>query len=136
MYVIRYTPSVPLIQLFTLFLQLISQPIVKPKVTISDTQTTSKSEAIGAATLSKRKEEVQTSSLFANKASLIPCEQPAQEELPSDCSSNLVQTASDIIARRKSERRKSYTSLLMTRSKVDGWMHIIYYIFLVVFVPF
>lgn len=89
----------------------------EPKVVDSDSK--KKLEKIGSATLSKRDDKVLTSSLSKQKPRLVvPSKQPAQDELASDCNSNIVQSASDDIARKKSGRRRSYTSLLMATSKL------------------
>ncbi|CAK9165642.1 unnamed protein product [Ilex paraguariensis] len=102
------------------------KPAVKTMVTISNTRRTSKSKGTsglnkstsGAALSSKRKQNMATSSLSQHRAAIFPHEQPAREELTSDKSSNLGTTASDIFPGRKSDRRKSYTSTLMARSKL------------------
>lgn len=96
------------------------QATAKPKVVDSDSK--KNLEKIGAATFSKREDKVLTSSLSAQRPCLlVPSKQPAQDELASDCNSNIVQSASDDIARKKSGRRRSYTSLLMATSKVDAY---------------
>lgn len=94
-----------------------------PKVVNSDSRTTL--ETIGAATLSKREDRVLTSSLSTQRPPLVVPSKPAQDEHNSDCNSNVVRSASNDIARKKSGRRRSYTSLLMETSKVDAYYFLI-----------
>uniref|UniRef100_A0A5B6YQ56 Putative cyclin-B3-1 isoform X2 n=1 Tax=Davidia involucrata TaxID=16924 RepID=A0A5B6YQ56_DAVIN len=100
------------------------KPTVKTTLTVSKRTSKCKStsgvnKSTSAAAISfKRKEEVATSSQHENIVSIVPQEQPAQVEFPSDGNSNLGTDTSDVIARRTSYRRKSYTSLLMARSKL------------------
>ncbi|KAA8523415.1 hypothetical protein F0562_009838 [Nyssa sinensis] len=92
------------------------KPTVKTKLTVSNTQRISKckstsglNKSTSACVMSsKRKEEAVTSSQNENVASIVP----------SDANSNLGKDMSDVLARRTSYRRKSYTSLLMARSKL------------------
>ena len=108
----------PLFSIYTP--QLTLQSTAKPKVVDSDSRTTL--EKVGAATLSKREDKVLTSSLSTERPPLVVAsKQPAQDELASDCNSNVVQIASDVIVRKKSGRRRSYTSLLMATSKVNAY---------------
>ncbi|XP_017244895.1 putative cyclin-B3-1 [Daucus carota subsp. sativus] len=90
----------------------------KLKVENLDPRTTLKE--VGAATLSKRENKVLTTSLSSIKRPplVVANKQPAQDELASDSNSNEVQNASDDIARKKSGRRRSYTTLLMATSKL------------------
>lgn len=95
----------------------LAKSTAKPKVSDSDSK--KYLEKIGAVTLSKREDKVLTSSLSTQRPRLlVPSKLPAQDELASDCNSNIVQSASDDIARKKSGRRRSYTSLLMATSKL------------------
>lgn len=102
---------------------------MKARGTVTNTQKTSKSRGTsglkksssGAIISSKRKEEMVTASLGECSASFVPHEQTAEVLLSFDNNINLGKTKSDVIARRKSVRRKSYTSLLMARSKVDTY---------------
>lgn len=55
---------------------------------------------------------------------LVGPHQPAQGELPPDGNANTSTNPSDINYRRKSNRRRSFTSSLMARSKV-GWAYCI-----------
>lgn len=55
-------------------------------------------------------------------------QETTQGEVPTD--GNCSQTASDIISRRNSNRRRSYTSLLMTGSKVGAYCNLIMPLFL------
>nr|XP_033516324.1 putative cyclin-B3-1 isoform X4 [Nicotiana tomentosiformis] len=64
----------------------------------------------------KRLVDVRTSSLSKYATSEISAEQPHQKEVPSSSSGSLA-TPELSIARRKSDRRKSFTCLLMARSK-------------------
>lgn len=108
-------------------LYLILQSTAKPKVENLDPRTTLKE--VGAATLSKRENKVLTTSLSSIKRPplVVANKQPAQDELASDSNSNEVQNASDDIARKKSGRRRSYTTLLMATSKVDAYHLFILY---------
>ncbi|XP_075077816.1 putative cyclin-B3-1 isoform X6 [Nicotiana tabacum] len=65
----------------------------------------------------KRLVDVRTSSLSKYATSEISAEQPHQKEVPSSSSGSLA-TPELSIARRKSDRRKSFTCLLMARSKL------------------
>ncbi|KAL8134738.1 uncharacterized protein LOC141713057 [Apium graveolens] len=95
----------------------LAKSTAKPKVVDSDSK--KKLEKLGVATLSKREDKVRTSSLSTQRPrSLVPSKQPAQDELASECDSNIVRSASDDIARKKSGRRRSYTSLLMATSNL------------------
>ncbi|KAM7526912.1 hypothetical protein LguiA_016814 [Lonicera macranthoides] len=102
------------------------KPIVKARGTVSNTQKTSKSmgtsvlkeSSSGAIISLKRNEEMVTASLAECSASFVPHERTAEVLLSFDNNINLGKTKSDVIARRKSARRKSYTSLLMARSKL------------------
>ncbi|KAL3503765.1 hypothetical protein ACH5RR_038214 [Cinchona calisaya] len=72
----------------------------------------------GSAISSKRKEEkVKSSSIHV--ASVIPSGQTAQQEDSSSSKYQSDTSTADNVARRKSDRRKSFTSLLMSRSKED-----------------
>lgn len=66
----------------------------------------------------KRLVDVRTSSLSKSATSEISAEQPHQKEVPSSSSGSLA-TPELSIARKKSDRRKSFTCLLMARSKVS-----------------
>lgn len=65
----------------------------------------------------RRKDEVVTS-VSKNSVLIVPRGQPAQRGVSSDSSSNIVTDASDSNGGRKSNRRKSFTSLLMARSQL------------------
>ncbi|XP_075093067.1 putative cyclin-B3-1 isoform X2 [Nicotiana tabacum] len=65
----------------------------------------------------KRLVDVRTSSLSKSATSEISAEQPHQKEVPSSSSGSLA-TPELSIARKKSDRRKSFTCLLMARSKL------------------
>ncbi|XP_019255589.1 PREDICTED: putative cyclin-B3-1 isoform X1 [Nicotiana attenuata] len=65
----------------------------------------------------KRLVDVRTSSLSKYATSEISAEQPHQKEVPSSSSGSLA-TPELSIARKKSDRRKSFTCLLMARSKL------------------
>ncbi|XP_062168522.1 putative cyclin-B3-1 isoform X2 [Alnus glutinosa] len=100
------------------------RPIVKTTLQATQARRTSKSKNTSdlkkqrsvAAISSKNKEDAVASSLPENIAIVVPHE-AAQGQLSSDADGN-PRTVSDIIARRKSDRRRSYTSSLMARSKL------------------
>lgn len=71
----------------------------------------------GAAISSKNKEKLVPSSLPESIGFVGPY-QPAQGELPPDGNASTSTNTSDINNRRKSDRRRSFTLSLMTRSKV------------------
>lgn len=76
-----------------------------------------KSKSIAATT--KKKKDVVRSSPLENIASVVSHE--AIQGKPSiDGNTNSSTNSSDIISKKKSDRRRSYTSLLMAKSKV-GW---------------
>jgi hypothetical protein len=107
-------------------MSLMIQPIVKTTLQATQARRTSKSKNTSdlkkqrsvAAISSKNKEDAVASSLPENIAIVVPHE-AAQGQLSSDADGN-PRTVSDIIARRKSDRRRSYTSSLMARSKVEA----------------
>ncbi|KAL6965562.1 hypothetical protein U1Q18_036614 [Sarracenia purpurea var. burkii] len=76
-----------------------------------------KKSTLVAAIPQRRKDEVVT--IFSeNSAVIAPHGQIAQREVSSDCNSNVGTNVSDSNAMRTSARRKSFTSLLVTRSKL------------------
>ncbi|GFY99300.1 cyclin b3;1 [Actinidia rufa] len=75
-----------------------------------------KSTSVAAISCRTKDEVVKV--LSENRALIVPRGQPAQRVLPSDLDSNIDANMSDINVRRKSDRRKSFTSSLMARSKV------------------
>ncbi|XP_011095746.1 putative cyclin-B3-1 isoform X2 [Sesamum indicum] len=97
------------------------KPTVKTTVTALNTQRTSRSTQTLAtkklrskpSDLIKRKQDKDSAS--KNIASVVSHEEPAQEEDISGGASNII---SDIMGRRKSDRRNSYTCSLMSRSKL------------------
>ncbi|KAJ7948995.1 Cyclin [Quillaja saponaria] len=98
---------------------------VKTTLAASNAQRTSKSKCKSslhksvstAAMPSENKEEAVTSSLPENSVLLVSHD-TNQGVVPSDGASNPSTKSSEIIARKKSTRRKSYTSLLIQRSKL------------------
>ena len=115
--------------LFELFLYFIEiQPTLRTTVKTSNAQTqrTLKSKRAsvlgksvsGAAISSKNKEKPESSSL-PEHIGLAGPHQPAEGELPPDGIANTSTKTSDISNRRKSDRRRSFTSSLMARSKVE-----------------
>ena len=79
-----------------------------------------KSTSVAAITCRTKDEVVKV--LSENRAPIVPRGQPAQMVLPFDHDSNIDANMSDINVRRKSDRRKSFTSSLMARSKVVVYM--------------
>ncbi|CBI24160.3 unnamed protein product, partial [Vitis vinifera] len=115
------------LKLFELFLYFIEiQPTLRTTVKTSNVQTqrTLKSKRTsvldksisGAAISSKNKEKLVPSSLPESIGFVGPY-QPAQGELPPDGNASTSTNTSDINNRRKSDRRRSFTLSLMTRSK-------------------
>ncbi|XP_059661873.1 putative cyclin-B3-1 isoform X2 [Cornus florida] len=95
------------------------KPFVKTAVIVPNTRRTSKTKLVSEAAMSSKiKEEVMTSSLTGNIASIVPHEQPAQRGFPSDGKSNIGTDVTDIVTTRRSACRKSYTSLLMAGPKL------------------
>ncbi|KAI8010732.1 putative cyclin-B3-1 [Camellia lanceoleosa] len=100
------------------------KPIVKTTHRVSGIKMTLKSKCTAgvkkstavAAISCKGKDEVVT--FLSENSAFAPHGQPAQREVPSDCKSNVGTNVSDSIATKKSDRRKSFTSLLMARSKL------------------
>ncbi|CAL5335367.1 unnamed protein product [Camellia sinensis] len=100
------------------------EPIVKTTHRVSGIKMTLKSKCTAgvkkstavAAISCKGKDEVVT--FLSENSAFAPHGQPAQREVPSDCKSNVGTNVSDSIATKKSDRRKSFTSLLMARSKL------------------
>ncbi|KAK4439543.1 putative cyclin-B3-1 [Sesamum alatum] len=100
------------------------KPTVKTTVTALNTQRTSRSTQTLAtkklrskpSDLIKRKQDKDSAS--KNMPSVVSHEEPAQEEDVSGGASNSSNTISDVIGRRKSDRRNSYTCSLVSRSKL------------------
>lgn len=96
------------------------KPTVKTTIGIPRAQRVSKSTSVsskstfGTSGSSKRKETASRAS-FSKHVEPVTCEQPA-EGVPSACNSNLDASTSNVTAKEKSGRRKSYTSLLIARS--------------------
>ncbi|GMP51762.1 hypothetical protein CsSME_00017866 [Camellia sinensis var. sinensis] len=112
------------------------EPIVKTTHRVSGIKMTLKSKCTAgvkkstavAAISCKGKDEVVT--FLSENSAFAPHGQPAQREVPSDCKSNVGTNVSDSIATKKSDRRKSFTSLLMARSKVGILCFFLFNIFL------
>ncbi|XP_057949034.1 putative cyclin-B3-1 isoform X2 [Malania oleifera] len=100
------------------------RPLAKSSLSTSSFQRTSKSNStsgsnklLSVAAISSKKREAVTSTLPENAVSVVPHE-PTQGELPSNGNNDTSTKASYVIARRKSNRRSSFTSLLVTGSKL------------------
>ncbi|GAV92641.1 LOW QUALITY PROTEIN: Cyclin_N domain-containing protein/Cyclin_C domain-containing protein, partial [Cephalotus follicularis] len=100
------------------------KPIVKATLRVSNSQRTSKSKCLSALSKSKsvvsissKEEEILTSFLQENIA-LKASDEAIKGQPSSDGSMNPSKSTSDVISRKKSNRRRSYTSLLMERSKI------------------
>lgn len=100
---------------------------MKTAILASNARGTSKSKCLSslkksksiAATSTKKKKDVVRSSPLENIASVVSHE--AIQGKPSiDGNTNPSTNSSDIISKKKSDRRRSYTSVLMAKSKV-GW---------------
>ncbi|XP_057507781.1 putative cyclin-B3-1 isoform X1 [Actinidia eriantha] len=101
------------------------QPNVKATHRVSGTKMILKSKgtsglnkSTSVAAISCRTKDEVVKVLSENRAVIVPRGQPAQRVLPSDHDSNIDANMSDINVRRKSNRRKSFTSSLMARSKL------------------
>ncbi|KAK9182010.1 hypothetical protein WN944_025151 [Citrus x changshan-huyou] len=102
-----------------------SKPIVKTAILASNARGTSKFKCLSslkksksiAATSTKKKKDVVRSSPLENIASVVSHE--AIQGKPSiDGNTNPSTNSSDIISKKKSDRRRSYTSLLLAKSKL------------------
>lgn len=108
------------------------QPIVTTANNDSNVLRTSRSKRMPAmnksrsvaAKSSKKEEEAVTGSHLENIASVFFYES-TKEESSSDSNSKSSTNKSDVIAKRKPDRRRSYTSLLMERSKVGPYCSIV-----------
>lgn len=108
--------------------QLMIQPNLITTLTVPSTKLTKQSNCTSgrkktnslAAISYRRKDEVVTS-VSKNSVLIVPRGQPAQRDVSSDSSSNIVTDVSDSNGGRKSNRRKSFTSLLMARSQVEAF---------------
>lgn len=78
-------------------------------------------ESNSLAAMSFRREDKVVSSLSKNTELIAPRGQPAQTDVSSDCNSIVGTDVSDSTAKKKSNRRKSFTLLLMARSKVEAF---------------
>lgn len=104
----------------------IFQTVLKTTASSLNSQTSSKMNSMSdvhkctsqVAIPCKRLEDVSTSSLSKYATSDISAEQPHQKVVASSSSGSL-DAPECSIARRKSDRRKSFTCLLMARSKVS-----------------
>lgn len=83
--------------------------------------TSGRKESNSLAAMSFRREGEVVSSLSKNTELIAPRGQPAQTDVSSDCNSIVGTDVSDSNARKKSKRRKSFTLLLMARSKVEAF---------------
>ncbi|KAI3769003.1 hypothetical protein L6452_00099 [Arctium lappa] len=103
------------------------KPTVKTTIGIPRAQRVSKSTSVSskstfATSVSSKRKETTSRASFSKHAESITCEQPAviceqpAEGVPSACNSNLVASTSNVTAKGKPGRRKSYTSLLIARS--------------------
>ncbi|CAA3009675.1 cyclin-B3-1 isoform X2 [Olea europaea subsp. europaea] len=98
---------------------------VKIASAVSTTQRNSKSKCTlgtnklmsDAAISSKRKQDMAKPSLSAETSSVVSSEKPSQKEVLSGSNNNVDSTRLDVIARRKSDRRNSFTFSLMSGSK-------------------
>lgn len=111
-----------MVKLFELLVSFV-QPIVKMTFIGSNAKGTSKSKHLSnlnklkTVAASKKKEEDVRSSLSENFASVVSRETTQGKPLIAG-NTNPSSDSSDFIAKKKSDRRRSYTSLLMARSKV------------------
>lgn len=104
------------------------QSTVKIASAVSNTQRNSKSKCTlgtnklisDAAISSKRKQDMARPSLSAETSSVVSCEKPSQKEVLSGSNNDVDSTRLDVIARRKSDRRNSFTFSLMSGSKVNA----------------
>lgn len=109
----------------THYLAFYSQPSLKTKTSVINNQRTdsksisvSKKLVANAATSSKIQEKVEKSSSSKQSASTV-INEPVQDKVCSFCKNNTVRTTVDAVAKRKSDRRRSFTSILVSKSKVN-----------------
>ncbi|XP_058208773.1 putative cyclin-B3-1 [Rhododendron vialii] len=95
-----------------------TQTVPSTKLTMQSKCTSGRKESNSLAAMSFRREDEVVSSLSKNTELIAPRGQPAQTDVSSDCNSIVGTDVSDSNARKKSNRRKSFTLLLMARSKL------------------
>ncbi|XP_028799720.1 putative cyclin-B3-1 isoform X2 [Neltuma alba] len=93
------------------------KPLVKTTLKASNATRTSKSKSKSAAAISSQDDKTVALSLHENNLPLVSNE-ANERELPSVGDSNSRKNSLEIIGRKKSTRRKSYTTLLLERSKL------------------
>ncbi|XP_028799723.1 putative cyclin-B3-1 isoform X5 [Neltuma alba] len=94
------------------------KPLVKTTLKASNATRTSKSKSKSAAAISSQDDKTVALSLHENNLPLVSNE-ANERELPSVGDSNSRKNSLEIIGRKKSTRRKSYTTLLLERSKAQ-----------------
>ncbi|XP_054814607.1 putative cyclin-B3-1 isoform X2 [Prosopis cineraria] len=94
-----------------------TKPLVKRTLKASNAPRTSKSKSKSAAAISSQDEEAVALSLPDNNLPVVSND-AYEGQLPSGGDSNPRTSSLEIIGRKKSTRRKSYTTLLMERSKL------------------
>lgn len=101
------------------------QPSLKTKTSVINNQRTdsksisvSKKLVANAATSSKIQEKVEKSFSSKQSASTV-INEPVQDKACSFCKNNTVRITVDAVAKRKSDRRRSFTSILVSKSKVN-----------------
>lgn len=100
------------------------KPSLKTKTLVINNQRTSSLKSIpgskrlvaDAATSSKTEDYVEKSSSSKQNTSTVNNE-PGQDEVCSFCKNNTARTTVDAVANRKSDRRRSFTSILVSKSK-------------------
>ncbi|XP_045803075.1 putative cyclin-B3-1 isoform X2 [Trifolium pratense] len=101
-----------------------AKPIVKTTLKASTSQRTLKSKSISGENISKpttaiaSKDEAKVSSSLPENSSVVVSDDANQTHLPSEGESSLKTDLSELIPRKRSSRRKSYTTSLMEKSKI------------------
>ncbi|KAF7145513.1 hypothetical protein RHSIM_Rhsim04G0003300 [Rhododendron simsii] len=95
-----------------------TQTVPSTKLTMQSKCASGRKESNSLAAMSFRREDEVVSSLSKNTELIAPRGQPAQTDVSSDCNSIVGTDVSDSNTRKKSNRRKSFTLLLMARSKL------------------
>lgn len=100
------------------------KPNTKPRATVSNARMTlnnkravSSGKVTSVATVSSNRDEAMSTSYHSENAVVTDSNESTKGNLPSDANSCAVKDTSNVIPVRKSGRRRSYTSLLMTISK-------------------
>lgn len=89
-------------------------------MTLNNKRAVSSGKVTSVATVSSNRDEAMSTSYHSENAVVTDSNESTKGNLPSDANSCAVKDTSNVIPVRKSGRRRSYTSLLMTISKVNA----------------